>query len=173
MSRFAIAAVLVLALPRFVRADEPPSYQRHVSAVFSKLGCNGGACHGAVKGQNGFRLSLFGYDFSQGYTSLERDQPAARQRKRPNFIQRWFQRRAQRKAQRKSHVGYLVGSRLDGAQEQGYRQGEAQDEYGEYVGVLMPQIFHPPRQPAKRYGECDRHQRIENNACHAMAGMRR
>src|SRR6185437_5114475 len=28
----------------------------------SRLGCNGGACHGAVKGQNGFRLSLFGAD---------------------------------------------------------------------------------------------------------------
>jgi hypothetical protein len=39
-----------------------PSYQRHVAALFSRLGCNGGACHGAVKGQNGFRLSLFGAD---------------------------------------------------------------------------------------------------------------
>jgi hypothetical protein len=43
-------------------ADDMPSYQRHVSALFSRLGCNGGACHGAVKGQNGFRLSLFGAD---------------------------------------------------------------------------------------------------------------
>ncbi len=39
-----------------------PSYQRHVAALFSRLGCNGGTCHGAVKGQNGFRLSLFGAD---------------------------------------------------------------------------------------------------------------
>ena len=30
--------------------------------LFSRLGCNGGTCHGAVKGQNGFRLSLFGAD---------------------------------------------------------------------------------------------------------------
>jgi hypothetical protein len=44
-------------------ADEAPlSYQRHVTALFCKLGCNNGACHGAVKGQNGFRLSLFGAD---------------------------------------------------------------------------------------------------------------
>ena len=35
--------------------------------------------------------SLLGYDFSQGYTSLERDQPAPRRRKRPNFYQRWQQ----------------------------------------------------------------------------------
>src|SRR5262245_41116945 len=48
-----------------VRSAEPeatPVFSRHVAAVFSRLGCNGGTCHGAVKGQNGFRLSLFGAD---------------------------------------------------------------------------------------------------------------
>ena len=39
-----------------------PLFTRHVEAVFSRLGCNGGTCHGTVKGQNGFRLSLFGAD---------------------------------------------------------------------------------------------------------------
>jgi hypothetical protein len=42
--------------------DGVPSFTRHVEAVFSRLGCNAGACHGAVKGQNGFKLSLFGAD---------------------------------------------------------------------------------------------------------------
>ena len=73
MSRFAIAAVLFLVLPEFVRADEPPSYQRHVSAVFSKLGCNAGMCHGAVKGQAGFRLSLFGADPTGDHERLMRE----------------------------------------------------------------------------------------------------
>src|SRR5437763_14803360 len=57
------AAALLLIVP--VRAAEPaaaPRFGRHVEAVFSRLGCNGGTCHGAVKGQNGFRLSLFGAD---------------------------------------------------------------------------------------------------------------
>src|ERR1700756_3781353 len=36
-----------------------PLFTRHVEAIFSRLGCNGGTCHGAVKGQNGFKLSLF------------------------------------------------------------------------------------------------------------------
>jgi hypothetical protein len=45
-----------------VRAAEVPRFSRHVEAVFSRAGCNGGACHGAVKGQNGFRLSLFAAD---------------------------------------------------------------------------------------------------------------
>ena len=55
-----LAFVLVAGAP--VRAADEPSYQRHVSALFSRLGCNAGGCHGAVKGQNGFRLSLFGAD---------------------------------------------------------------------------------------------------------------
>jgi hypothetical protein len=42
--------------------DRAPSYQREVTALFGKLGCNGGTCHGAVKGQNGFRLSMFAAD---------------------------------------------------------------------------------------------------------------
>ena len=72
MSRFAITAVLLYALPGFARAEEP-SYQRHVSAVFSKLGCNGGGCHGSVKGQNGFRLSLFGADPTGDHERLMRE----------------------------------------------------------------------------------------------------
>jgi hypothetical protein len=43
------------------QGEQPaPSYQRHITALFSRLGCNGGTCHGAVRGQNGFKLSLFG-----------------------------------------------------------------------------------------------------------------
>src|SRR5471030_2484570 len=61
-------ALSVLLLPGTVTAAEPtkpgevPLFSRHVQAVFSRLGCNGGTCHGSVKGQNGFRLSLFGAD---------------------------------------------------------------------------------------------------------------
>lgn len=42
---------------------------------------------------------MFGYDFSQGYTSLEGDVSAQPRRKKPNFVQRWLQRRAARKLQ--------------------------------------------------------------------------
>src|SRR5262245_26211462 len=57
-------AFLLTAASAPTDAAEPavPSYQRHVAALFSRLGCNGGVCHGAVRGQNGFRLSLFGAD---------------------------------------------------------------------------------------------------------------
>jgi hypothetical protein len=44
------------------QAAEPdsPLFSRHVVALFSRAGCNDGACHGAVQGKNDFRLSLFG-----------------------------------------------------------------------------------------------------------------
>src|SRR5262249_57456725 len=49
--------------------------------------------------ETGGEESLFGYDFSQGYTSLERDAPPPPRQRRPNFFQRWLQRRAARKLQ--------------------------------------------------------------------------
>jgi Zn-dependent protease len=48
--------------------------------------------------ETGGEESPFGYDFSQGYTSLERGEAApATKPRRPNFVQRWLQRRAARK----------------------------------------------------------------------------
>ncbi len=48
------------------------NFRNHVQSVFSKAGCNGGACHGARAGKNGFRLSLFAYDAAADYDSLVR-----------------------------------------------------------------------------------------------------
>jgi len=45
-----------------VRSDATVSYTRDVSPVLATLGCNAGTCHGAKEGQNGFKLSLRGYD---------------------------------------------------------------------------------------------------------------
>ncbi|MFO0967797.1 MAG: DUF6576 domain-containing protein [Gemmataceae bacterium] len=60
--------------------------------------------------------SLFGYDFSQGYTSLERENPpeaAPPRPKKQNFIQRWLQRRAQRKLQREAEQRIADEKRMD------------------------------------------------------------
>lgn len=63
----------VLSVPGHSWAQDEVSFSRHVTALFSKLGCNGGACHGAVKGQNGFRLSLFGADSALDHERVLRD----------------------------------------------------------------------------------------------------
>lgn len=40
----------------------PVSFQLDVMPVITAGGCNTGACHGSARGQDGFMLSLFGYD---------------------------------------------------------------------------------------------------------------
>ena len=48
------------------------SFRNQVVPVFSKVGCNQGACHGALAGKNGFKLTLRGYDPVADYDSLTR-----------------------------------------------------------------------------------------------------
>ncbi len=52
---------------------DPPRFTRHVAALFSRLSCNGGTCHGAVQGQGGFRLTLFGADPALDHDRLRRE----------------------------------------------------------------------------------------------------
>jgi hypothetical protein len=56
--------------------DEVPDFQRHISPLLGRLGCNGRACHGSFQGRGDFRLSLFGYDFKADHKELTGgDQP--------------------------------------------------------------------------------------------------
>ena len=41
--------------------------------VFMKAGCNTGSCHGAARGKDGFRLSLFGFDPDGDHFRLTRE----------------------------------------------------------------------------------------------------
>lgn len=66
-------AVVVFMPPPLFAQDDSPQFSRHVAAVFSKLGCNSGGCHGAVKGQNGFRLTLFAADPALDHDRLVRE----------------------------------------------------------------------------------------------------
>jgi stage IV sporulation protein FB len=72
---------------------------------------------------HGAEESPFGYDFSQGYTSLERDDPPPRV-KRPNFVQRWLQRRAARKLQKEIEQRELDERRLDELLDKVHRLGK-------------------------------------------------
>jgi hypothetical protein len=70
--------VLIFAGVALGDETTPPRFSRHVQAVFSRLGCNGGACHGAVQGKNGFRLSLFAADAKFDYDEVVRDERGRR-----------------------------------------------------------------------------------------------
>ncbi|MCA9230531.1 MAG: DUF1549 domain-containing protein [Planctomycetales bacterium] len=54
-------AVLPIDISGF-NSDARVSFIRDVAPVISALGCNAGTCHGSKDGQNGFKLSLRGYD---------------------------------------------------------------------------------------------------------------
>ncbi len=53
--------------------SSPPSFQQDVLPVLTRFGCNQGACHGKLAGQNGFRLSLRGYAADWDYDSITRE----------------------------------------------------------------------------------------------------
>ena len=47
---------------RGFRSSRPIDFRREIEPQLSRLGCNAGGCHGKASGQNGFKLSLFGFD---------------------------------------------------------------------------------------------------------------
>ena len=53
--------------------DEAPSFLNDVVPILTASGCNAGACHGASRGQDGFHLSLFGYDAAGDHGRLLRE----------------------------------------------------------------------------------------------------
>ena len=48
----------------------PINFPNQVVPIFTKLGCNGGGCHGKSGGQNGFSLSLLGFYPDEDYEYL-------------------------------------------------------------------------------------------------------
>ena len=55
------------------KKDRPVSYHLDVMPVWLRGGCNQGGCHGAARGKDGFRLSLFGMDPDGDYIRLTRE----------------------------------------------------------------------------------------------------
>ncbi len=67
----------------------------------------------------------FGYDFSAGYTSLEKDDESAPQPKRPGPIKRWLEARRARKAAREAEQRQKDEERMDQLLEKIARSGQA------------------------------------------------
>jgi hypothetical protein len=54
-------------------AERPISFQLDVMPIFMRSGCNTGSCHGAARGKDGFRISLFGFDPQGDYYRITRE----------------------------------------------------------------------------------------------------
>ncbi len=57
---------------------QPINFTNQVVPIFTKLTCNSGGCHGKSAGQNGFKLSLLGFEPDIDYASLVREERARR-----------------------------------------------------------------------------------------------
>ncbi len=49
------------------------SFHLDIMPILTRAGCNTGSCHGAARGKDGFRLSLFGFDPSGDYQRITRE----------------------------------------------------------------------------------------------------
>ncbi|MDB4614238.1 DUF1549 domain-containing protein [bacterium] len=60
------------------KEDRTISFQLDIMPVFMKASCNVGSCHGAARGKDGFRLSLFGFDPNGDHHRITREIPGRR-----------------------------------------------------------------------------------------------
>lgn len=57
------------------RLDNPEkiSFHHEIIPILTKARCNSGGCHGKAEGQNGFKLSIFGFDAQADYDAIVRE----------------------------------------------------------------------------------------------------
>jgi hypothetical protein len=51
----------------------PTTFERDVIPILSRFGCNGSGCHGKAEGQNGFKLSVFGFDPDADFNAITQE----------------------------------------------------------------------------------------------------
>jgi hypothetical protein len=56
-----------------VGVNLPLNFTNQVVPIFTKLGCNSGGCHGKASGQNGFKISLLGFEPEFDYQTLVKE----------------------------------------------------------------------------------------------------
>jgi len=68
----AASAKVPVTVEHFV---DPPliNFPNQITPIFTKLSCNSGGCHGKSGGQNGFRLSLLGFEPGDDYEYLVKE----------------------------------------------------------------------------------------------------
>ncbi|HUG70105.1 MAG TPA: DUF1549 and DUF1553 domain-containing protein [Pirellulaceae bacterium] len=61
-----------LEVRRFT-APEPVSFHNEIVPLLTKARCNAGGCHGKAEGQNGFKLSIFGFDAATDFAAIVKE----------------------------------------------------------------------------------------------------
>lgn len=52
---------------------QPVDFERDVQPILTRYGCNSGPCHGKQRGQNGFQLSLLGFDSDFDHNAIAKE----------------------------------------------------------------------------------------------------
>jgi hypothetical protein len=55
------------------RSGRTVDFKTEIMPLLSRLGCNAGGCHGKASGQNGFKLSLFGFDAAFDHDAITKE----------------------------------------------------------------------------------------------------
>ncbi|MEZ6140947.1 MAG: DUF1549 and DUF1553 domain-containing protein [Zavarzinella sp.] len=69
---FPLLLLVLLNVPGFAQ-EQPPTFERDIQPILTRYGCNAGACHGKARGQNGFALSLLGFDANFDYNAIVKE----------------------------------------------------------------------------------------------------
>jgi hypothetical protein len=67
---------ITASIPLSVENAEAPTsinFPNQIVPIFTKNGCNGGGCHGKSSGQNGFKLSLLGFEPGEDFEHLVKE----------------------------------------------------------------------------------------------------
>jgi hypothetical protein len=71
LAPLSILVACALVVPAAAEELAPPlSFELDIQPILTARGCNQGACHGKSRGQNGFQLSLLGFDPDFDYAAL-------------------------------------------------------------------------------------------------------
>jgi hypothetical protein len=64
------AIALAFCANRTKAAERPLNFENDIVPILSRYGCNASGCHGKAEGQNGFKLSVFGFDPAADHRAL-------------------------------------------------------------------------------------------------------
>ena len=67
-----VKAAIAVKVKDATRA-EPINFANQIVPIFTKAGCNAGGCHGKASGQNGFKLSLLGFEPPEDYEHIVKE----------------------------------------------------------------------------------------------------
>lgn len=67
-----VSAQIELTVEQF-ETPQPINFPNEIVPLFTKHGCNGGGCHGKSEGQNGFKLSLLGFEPTEDFEYLVKE----------------------------------------------------------------------------------------------------